>query len=185
VARLSRLDVAVDNAGAEGKPGLVTDVSAETYAAMFETNVLGALLGLKREPRIMQAQGSIVSISSTMGVRGAENFTLYAGSKYAVEGVTKSAALEGAAYGLRVDAVAPGPTETEMLDRLAGSAEKNAAYYGTVPLKRGASSAEIADTVVFVALAKATYITAKSYGRTATRLRADRAHQLSFGTKIP
>ena len=161
VARFGRLDIAVNNAGTEGKPGPVIDVSVETYAAMFETNVLGTLLGLKHELRIMQAQGSgsIVNISSTMGERGAANFSLYAGSKHAVEGITKSAAIEAAAYGVRVNAVAPGPTETGMLDRLAGSTEKKAAFYAAVPLKRGASPSEIADTVVFVASARAAYIT--------------------------
>jgi NAD(P)-dependent dehydrogenase (short-subunit alcohol dehydrogenase family) len=161
VARFGRIDIAVNNAGTEGKPGPVTDVSAETYAAMFETNVLGTLLGLKHELRVMQAQGSgsIVNISSTMGERGAANMSLYVGSKHAVEGITKSAAIEAAAYGVRVNAVAPGPTETEMLDRLTGSAEKKAAFYAAVPLKRGALPAEIADAVVFVASAKATYIT--------------------------
>jgi NAD(P)-dependent dehydrogenase (short-subunit alcohol dehydrogenase family) len=159
VARFGRIDIAVNNAGTEGKPGPVTDVSAETYAAMFETNVLGTLLGLKHELRVMQAQGSgsIVNISSTMGERGAANMSLYVGSKHAVEGITKSAAIEAAAYCVRVNAVAPGPTETEMLDRLTGSAEKKAAFYAAVPLKRGALPAEIA--VVFVASAKATYIT--------------------------
>lgn len=161
VARFGRLDVAVNNAGTEGKPGPVTDVSAETYAAIFDTNVLGTLLGLKYELRIMQAQGSgsIVNISSTMGERGAANLSLYTGSKHAVEGITKAAALEGAAYGVRVNAVAPGPTDTAMLDRLVGSAEKKAAFYAAVPMKRGASPAEIADAIVFVASGRATYIT--------------------------
>jgi NAD(P)-dependent dehydrogenase (short-subunit alcohol dehydrogenase family) len=161
VARFGRLDVAVNNAGTEGKPGPVTDVSAETYAAMFDTNVLGTLLGLKHELRIMQAQGSgsIVNISSTMGERGAANLSLYTGSKHAVEGITKSAALESAAYGVRVNAVAPGPTETGMLDRLTGTPDKKAAFYAAVPMKRGASPSEIADVVVFVASVKAAYIT--------------------------
>ena len=161
VARFGRLDVAVNNAGTEGRPGPVTGVSPEAYTAMFETNVLGTLLGLKHELRIMQAQGSgsIVNISSTFGERGAANFSLYAGSKHAVEGITKSAAIEAAGYGVRVNAVAPGPTETAMLDRLTGSAEKKAAFYSAVPLKRGASSAEIADAIVFVASGKAAYIT--------------------------
>jgi NAD(P)-dependent dehydrogenase (short-subunit alcohol dehydrogenase family) len=161
VARFGRLDVAVNNAGTEGKPGPVTDVSAETYAAMFDTNVLGTLFGLKHELRIMQAQGSgsIVNISSTMGERGAANFSLYTGSKHAVEGITKSAALEAAAYGVRVNAVAPGPTETGMFERLTGSDEKKAAFYAAIPLKRAASPAEIADTVVFVASGKAAFIT--------------------------
>jgi NAD(P)-dependent dehydrogenase (short-subunit alcohol dehydrogenase family) len=161
VARFGRLDVAINNAGTEGKPGPLTDVSVEAYNTMFDTNVLGLVLGLKHELRVMQAQGSgsIVNISSTMGERGAANFSLYTGSKHAVEGITKSAALEGAAYGVRVNAVAPGPTETAMLDRLTGSAEKKSAFFAAVPLKRGASPAEVADAVVFVASGKATYIT--------------------------
>jgi len=125
VARFDRLDVAVNNAGTEGKLGPLTDVSVESYGAMFDTNVLGVVLSLKHELRVMQAQGrgSIVNISSTMGERGAANLALYTASKHAVEGLTKSAALESAAHGMRVNAVAPGPTETAMLDRLTGSAE--------------------------------------------------------------
>ena len=161
VERFGRLDVAINNAGTEGRPGPLTDVSAETYGAMFDTNVLGVVLSLKHELRVMQAQGSgsIVNISSTMGERGAANLALYTASKHAVEGLTKSAALEGAGYGVRVNAVAPGPTETAMLDRLTGSAEKKAAFFAAVPLKRGALPAEIAEAVVFVASDKAAYIT--------------------------
>jgi NAD(P)-dependent dehydrogenase (short-subunit alcohol dehydrogenase family) len=161
VARFGRLDIAINNAGTEGTPGPLTGVSVESYSAMFDTNVLGVVLSLKHELRVMQAQGSgsIVNISSTMGERGAANFSLYTGSKHAVEGITKSAALEGAAYGVRVNAVAPGPTETAMLDRLAGSVEKKAAFYASVPLKRGGLPTEIADAIVFVASGKAAYIT--------------------------
>jgi NAD(P)-dependent dehydrogenase (short-subunit alcohol dehydrogenase family) len=161
VARFGRLDVAVNNAGTEGKPGPVTEQTAESYAAMFETNVLGTLLGMKHQLRIMQAQGSgsIVNISSTMGERGAANLSLYTASKHAVEGLTKSAALEAAAFGVRVNAIAPGPTDTAMLDRLTGSAERKAAFYAAVPLKRGGTPAEIADAIAFVASDKAAFIT--------------------------
>ena len=161
VARFGRLDVAVNNAGTEGKPGPVTEQPAEGFTAMFETNVLGTLLGMKHELRVMQAQGSgsIVNISSTMGERGAANLSLYTGSKHAVEGITKSAALEAAAFGVRVNAVAPGPTETAMLSRLTGSAEKKAAFFAAVPLKRGGKPEEIADAIVFVASDKAAFIT--------------------------
>ena len=161
VARFGRLDVVVNNAGVEGKPGPVTDVSADAYTALFDTNVLGTLWGLKHALRVMQPQGSgnVINISSTFGERGAANFSLYAGSKHAVEGITKCASIEAAAYGVRVNAVAPGPTETAMLDRLTGSTEKSAAFYSAVPLKRGATAEEIADAVVFVASDKAAFIT--------------------------
>src|SRR6266849_7219365 len=113
------LDAAVNTAGTEGKPGPVTEKTAESYAATFDTNVLGTLLSMKHELRAMQAQGSgsIVNISSTYGHEGARGASIYAASKHAVEGMTKSAALEAAAFGVRVNAVAPGPTETGMLTR--------------------------------------------------------------------
>jgi NAD(P)-dependent dehydrogenase (short-subunit alcohol dehydrogenase family) len=161
IARFGRLDVAVNNAGVEGTPGPVTDQTVDGYAAMFETNVLGTVLSLKHELRVMQAQGagSIVNISSTMGERGAANMSLYTASKHAVEGLTKSAALEAASYGVRVNAVAPGPTDTAMLDRLTGAPEKKAAFYAAVPLKRGARPDEIAEAIAFLASDKASFIT--------------------------
>jgi NAD(P)-dependent dehydrogenase (short-subunit alcohol dehydrogenase family) len=123
VKSFGRLDVAVNNAGTEGKAGPVTEQSADSYAATFDTNVLGTLLGMKHELRVMlgQKHGSIVNISSTLGNRGGAASSLYAASKHAVEGLTKSAALEAAVAGVRVNAVAPGPIETEMLNRIAGS----------------------------------------------------------------
>jgi NAD(P)-dependent dehydrogenase (short-subunit alcohol dehydrogenase family) len=128
---------------------------------MFDTNVLGVVLSLKHELRVMQAQGSgsIVNISSTMGERGAANLALYVASKHAVEGLTKSAALEAAAFGVRVNAIAPGPTDTAMLDRLTGTPDKKAAFYAAVPLKRGARPEEIADAVTFLGSPKASFIT--------------------------
>ena len=161
VARFGRLDVAVNNAGTEGKPGPVTEQTAETYAATFDTNVLGVLLSMKHELRAMQAQGfgSIVNLSSTMGQRGAPGASLYTASKHAVEGLTKSAALEGAAFGVRVNAVAPGPIETAMLDRFAGNADRKAGMVAGIPLKRAGRPDEIADAIVFAASGKASFIT--------------------------
>jgi NAD(P)-dependent dehydrogenase (short-subunit alcohol dehydrogenase family) len=161
VARFGRLDIAVNNAGTEGRPGPVTEQSADSYAATFDTNVLGVLLSMKHELRVMQAQGfgSIVNLSSTMGQRGAPGASLYTASKHAVEGLTKSAALEGAAFGVRVNAVAPGPIETAMLDRFTGSADRKAGMVAGIPLQRAGQPREIADAIVFVASARASFIT--------------------------
>ena len=120
VARFSRLDVAVNAAGTEGKPGPVTEQTAESYAATFDTNVLGTLLSMKHELRVMlpQRHGSIVNVSSTYGHLGAAGASLYAASKHAVEGLTRSAALEAAEFGVRVNVVAPGPDRYRDVDPL-------------------------------------------------------------------
>jgi len=83
VSRFGRLDAAVNNAGTEGKPGTFTDQTAETYAATFDTNVLGTLLSMKYELRVMlpQKHGSIINVSSTYGRSGAPGAVLYVGSK--------------------------------------------------------------------------------------------------------
>jgi NAD(P)-dependent dehydrogenase (short-subunit alcohol dehydrogenase family) len=161
VARFGRLDIAVNNAGTEGKPGPVTEQTAESYAATFDTNVLGVILSMKHELRVMQAQGSgsIVNLSSTMGHRGAPGASLYTASKHAVEGLTKSAALEGAAFGVRVNAVAPGPVETGMLNRFTGNADRKAGLVAGIPLKRAGRPEEIADAIVFASSDKASFIT--------------------------
>jgi len=161
VARYGRVDAAVNTAGSEGQPGPVTQQTAESYTATFDTNVLGTLLSMKHELRVMQAQGSgsIVNISSTYGHRGAAGASVYAASKHAVEGITKAAALEAAASGVRVNAVAPGPIETGMLNRFTGTAEAKAALASRVPLGRVGAPEEIARTVVFLASDEASFVT--------------------------
>ena len=161
VARFGRLDAAVNTAGTEGQPGPVTEQSADLYAATFETNVLGTLLSMKHELRVMQAQGSgsIVNISSTYGHLGARGASVYSASKHAVEGLTKSAALDAAGFGVRVNAVAPGPTETAMLDRFTGSAERKAGLVASVPLQRVGEPGEIANAIVFLASGRSSFTT--------------------------
>jgi len=164
VARFGRLDVAVNNAGTEGEPGPVTEQSAETYAATFDTNVLGVLLSLKHELRVMQAQGSgsIVNVSSIAGHVGFPGASVYVASKHAVEGLTKAAALEAATAGIRVNAVAPGPVETAMYERFAATDEIKAALISMVPAKRVAAPEEIAQAIVFAASDKARFMTGHS-----------------------
>ena len=161
LARFGRLDVAVNNAGTEGTLTPLTDVGVDAYAAVFDTNVLGTVLSLKHELRAMRAQGSgaIVNLSSTMGHRGAANASLYVASKHAVEGLTKTAALEGAPLGIRVNAVAPGPVETGMLARLTGGGERKAAFVAGVPMKRAGTPEEIAQAIVWLASDQAGFLT--------------------------
>jgi NAD(P)-dependent dehydrogenase (short-subunit alcohol dehydrogenase family) len=172
VARFGRLDIAVNAAGTEGEPGPLVEATLDRYNAIFDANVLGTLLAMKHELRVMLAHGSgsIVNVSSTMGVRGVANQSLYVASKHAVEGLTKSAALEVAGSGVRVNAVAPGPVETAMLNRLTGSEDRKAAMLAGVPMKRAGTPDEIADAIVYVG-AKASFMTGEvlrvNGGRTA------------------
>jgi NAD(P)-dependent dehydrogenase (short-subunit alcohol dehydrogenase family) len=161
VARFGRLDVAVNNAGTEGQPGPLTEQTADCYRAVFDTNVLGTMLSLKHELRVMRPQrgGSIVNLSSIVGHKALPGAPLYVASKHAVEGLTKAAALEAAEFGVRVIAVAPGPIETGMLDRFAGSADAKAGLVGGLPLKRAGTPDEIARVIMFAASDAASYMT--------------------------
>jgi len=165
VERFGRLDVAVNNAGVEGATGPLTEQGADNYDAIFDTNVRGMLFALKHEMRAMLAQGSgsIVNLSSVAGLIGFAGASVYVASKHAVEGLTKSAALEGAAAGVRVNAVAPGPIQTDMLDRFVGrNAEAKAGLIGSVPARRSGTVDEIAQTIVFLASDKARFLTGQS-----------------------
>src|SRR3979409_1746324 len=161
VARFGRLDVAVNNAATEGQVGPITDQTAETYAATFDTNVLGVILSMKQEVRVMrwQGNGSIVNISSSYGHEGAAGASVYVGSKHAVEGITKSVALEIAESGIRVNGVAPGPTDTGMLTRFTSTPENKAALVTGVPMGRLGLSEELANAIVFIASDEASFIT--------------------------
>jgi NAD(P)-dependent dehydrogenase (short-subunit alcohol dehydrogenase family) len=161
VERFGRLDVAVNAAGTEGVPGPVSDQTPESYAATFDTNVLGTLLSMKHELRVMltQGSGSIINMSSTFGQTGGAGASVYVASKHAVEGLTKSAALEASGSGVRVNAVAPGPIDTGMLTRFTGSDERKAGLIAGVPLKRVGKPEEIAESIVFLSSDRASFIT--------------------------
>jgi NAD(P)-dependent dehydrogenase (short-subunit alcohol dehydrogenase family) len=167
VERFGRIDVAVNNAGTEGQLGPIAEQSEDNYRATFDTNVLGVLLALKHEMRVMlkQGAGAIVNLSSVAGQVGFAGASVYVASKHAVEGLTKSAALEGAGAGVRVNAVAPGPVQTEMLDRFTGSnQEAKSGFLASLPARRAGTPEEIAQTIVFLASDKARFLTGQSVG---------------------
>ncbi|HEX4254353.1 MAG TPA: glucose 1-dehydrogenase [Streptosporangiaceae bacterium] len=164
-ARYGRLDVAVNNAGTDGQSIPVADITVGQYAGTFDTNVLGTLLSMKHELRVMQAQrsGSIVNVSSIYGQKGFPGASLYVASKHAIIGLTRSAALEAAAYGVRVNAVGPGPVQTAMFDRVTGGdAQAKAAYLATVPQQRAGQPEEIAAAIAYISSPQAGYLTGQT-----------------------
>jgi NAD(P)-dependent dehydrogenase (short-subunit alcohol dehydrogenase family) len=166
VARFGRLDIAVNNAGNEGSGGPITGQTVENYKAIFDTNVLGVFLGLKYQLPVMLAQGSgsVVNISSIAGQIGLPGAALYVASKHAVDGLTKSAALEVAAAGVRVNSAAPGPVDTPMLDRVVGGDQAaKAGFIGTVPARRAASVDDVANLVLFLGGEQSRYVNGQSY----------------------
>ncbi|MBZ9873198.1 SDR family oxidoreductase [Mesorhizobium sp. BR1-1-9] len=164
VSRFGRVDAAINNAGVDGILGPVVDQTAETYAATFDTNVLGTLLCMKHELRVMLAQGSgsIVNLSSAVGKKGAAGASVYTASKHAMEGLTKAAALEVAGSGVRVNAVAPGPTDTDMLTRFAGGDAGKNGMAQALPGQRLGRPEEVAEAIVFVAIGKSSFMVGHS-----------------------
>jgi len=162
--RFGRLDVAFNNAGTEGTPGPVTGITADSYAATFDTNVLGTLLSIKHEFRAMKPQGggAIINVSSTYGLIGFPDSALYVGSKHAVIGITKAAALEGAPHGIRVNVIAPGFTRTAMYERVTGSDAVRDAVNSVLPLHRAGTPEEIAEAVLYAGSDKASYLTGQT-----------------------
>ena len=162
VERFGRIDVAINNAGTEGQLGPITEQSEDNYRATFDSNVLGVLLAMKHEMRAMlrQGAGAIVNLSSIAGQVGVAGASVYVASKHAVEGLTRSAALEGAAAGVRVNAVAPGPVQTDMLDRFTGgNQDVKRGFLASLPARRAGAPEEIAQTIVFLASDKARFLT--------------------------
>jgi len=164
VERFGRLDVAVNNAGTEGHPGPIAEQTANSYAATFDTNVLGTLLSMKHELRVMREMGagSIINVSSIYGCKGLADASVYVASKHAVIGLTKSAALEAAPFGVRVNAIAPGFIDTAMFTRVTGTDNAKARLVSTVPQRRAGNPEEVAQMIVFMAGPGASYLTGQT-----------------------
>jgi NAD(P)-dependent dehydrogenase (short-subunit alcohol dehydrogenase family) len=162
--RFGRLDVAFNNAGVEGTFGLTTaEQTEEHFDHVFSANVRGVLFAMKHEiPALLQSGGgAIVNTSSVLGSVAMPGASVYAASKFAVVGLSKSAALEYAAQGVRVNVVSPGPIQTEMLDRAFGPGESEGkkAIGASVPAGRVGTAEEIAAAVVWLGSPAASFVT--------------------------
>jgi NAD(P)-dependent dehydrogenase (short-subunit alcohol dehydrogenase family) len=160
VERFGRIDVAFNNAGVDAAVP-IAEVTEGAYADIFDTNVRGTLLSVKHEFRVMRESGggSIINSSSTYGLMGYPAASLYSGSKHAVIGITKSAALEGASFKIRVNAVAPGFTTTAMYERATGDDATREVLNSVLPLGRAGDPDEVAAAVQFLGSGRAAYIT--------------------------
>jgi len=152
--RYQRIDVVLNVAGTEGHPTPYDKTTIDGFHKVFDTNVLGTQLMMKHALSVMRAQrsGVMINFSSLAGQVGIPGGSVYAASKHAVNGLTRSAALEVAADGVRVNAIAPGPVATDMFERFVGRDEKaKAQFISKMPTGRIITTEEIAATALFLA----------------------------------
>lgn len=166
VEQFGRLDLACNNAGIEGKIAALTDQDVENFDRVFTVNARGVFLCMQSEIRhmITHGGGAIVNLASVAGLVGFQGLSPYVASKHAVNGLTKTAALEYGKMGVRVNSVCPGVIETRMLDSLAersGSAKNEtlAMMDSLHPIGRIGQPQEVANLVVWLCSEKASFIT--------------------------
>ena len=165
VEHYGRLDCACNNAGIEGETIPIVECSEENWDRTLNINLKGVWLCLKYEiaQMIKQGSGSIVNISSTMGLVAFESIAPYVASKHGVIGLTKTAALEYAKSGIRINAVCPGNTHTHIIDRvMAVSPEIIETLIDSTPVGRLAQPDEIAEAVIWLCSDAASFVTGHS-----------------------
>ena len=160
------LHVLVNNAGVSGPIGSLWDCTAEAFEQVLKVNALGVFLGMKTaKPMLAQTRGAIVNIGSVSGLGGGRNTAPYTASKHAVSGLTQLGAVEFAELGVRVNAVCPAPTNTDMMVALANhmAPDDPAAFHERfvriIPMGRYGEPSEIAEAVAFLASDAASFIT--------------------------
>jgi NAD(P)-dependent dehydrogenase (short-subunit alcohol dehydrogenase family) len=180
VDRFGTIDAFYNNAGIEGDIAPITKYSLETFRKVIDVNVVGVFLGLKHVLPVMlkQNRGSIINTASIAGLCGSPDVAVYSASKHAVIGLTKSAALECSATGVRVNCVCPGLIDSRMLSaiiegRNAGNAPvPNDKIVERIPARRLGHASEVASIVAFLASDEASYVSGSAYtvdgGRTAS-----------------
>jgi 3alpha(or 20beta)-hydroxysteroid dehydrogenase len=163
IERFGPITNLVNNAGVL-KMGSVMKTSLEDYRRVIEINQIGCFLGMQAAARRMKDSGggAIVNISSTAGMVGLGNMTAYTASKWAIRGMTKSAAIELAKHGIRVNAVMPGSVKTPMIG-VAYADGPDPVTSATVPIGRSAEPEEIANVVLFLSSDEASYCTGQEF----------------------
>jgi len=164
MAAFGHLDIAFNNAGIEGQMGLTTDAQTEeNFDSIFNINVKGVVLSMKHEAAAMlrNGGGSIINTSSIAGQIGLAGAGLYVASKHAVNGLSKSAALEFARKGIRVNTVSPGTIQTDMITRMVGEGESEARKWweNQHPVGRFGTVDEVAAAVVWLASPDSSFVT--------------------------
>jgi NAD(P)-dependent dehydrogenase (short-subunit alcohol dehydrogenase family) len=165
MARYGRLDIAFNNAGVEQEATPLPEQTETTYARIMDINVKGVWLSLKHEiPAMLKnGGGAIVNTSSGMGLVGGARVPIYTASKHAVEGLTKSVALEYALQGIRVNAVSPGLIQTEMLDRSVQTNTELMEYFKTtLPMGRIGTPQEVVNAVLWLCSDASSFVTGQS-----------------------
>ena len=165
VERFGRLDIAFNNAGIEGVQAPIVRQSEEDWDRTIAINLKGVWLCLKYEIRQMLRQGgggAIVNMASTIGLIGTAGVAAYSASKHGVIGLTKTAALENAKSGIRINAVCPGFTETPMADRIFRAPAVRKYVVDCHPIGRFGRPAEIAEAVVWMCSDRASFMTGQS-----------------------
>jgi NAD(P)-dependent dehydrogenase (short-subunit alcohol dehydrogenase family) len=166
LARFGRLDAAYNNAGVQNLLAETADTTREDYDRVMGINLRGVWSSMKFELQVMRNQGSgaIVNCSSLGGLVGGAERGIYHAAKHGVLGFTKSAALEYAARGIRINAICPGLIQTPMSDRMieAGQGEALEALEKMIPLARVGRPEEIANAVLWLCSDAASYVTGQS-----------------------
>lgn len=159
VSEFGRLDIAHNNAGADGEQVPLHEQNIDGASVLFDVNIKGVFYCMKYEIEQMlkTGEGAIVNTSSIFGLNGYPGWSLYAATKHAVTGMTKAAALDYATQNIRVNAVGPGPVETALLAN--GTGGDPHSYAAFVPMGRIGQPDEIADAVVWLLSDEARYVT--------------------------
>jgi NAD(P)-dependent dehydrogenase (short-subunit alcohol dehydrogenase family) len=170
-AALGRIDAFFNNAGILGATKPITEYPEDVFDRVIAINLKGVWLGLKHVGAAMKAQGggAIVNTASIAGLTGTPNIVAYTAAKHAVVGMTRTAAMEFARHGMRVNAICPGPIETPMTEELHGRLDPRAAdaarhkMTATIPMRRYGQPGEVAALVAFLLSDEASYINGGLY----------------------